>query len=350
MPTVSAALSSRITQCSNWINGLAIVYVFVGYSFSIVCISSQFWAANILGVILLIHTLLWAAYFVHEFVHGTIFRRPGLNASLASVMLFLTGSCYCRFRGLARNHLAHHKNRADFSAFSITDFLKSLPKPLMQLIIVLEWLYFPAINFILRWLCALAPFFGQARRDERWRNSGLLLLRGILFALMGWHSWRSLLLYLLAYICFINILRFMDCFQHTYAVFQLGQAIPQYNLNYEETNTYSNLMPERWRWLNLLLLNFGYHNAHHRVIHCPWYLLPQLDAELYHSEYRQHVTLDRLVKNYHQFRIHRLFHGGGTVVNVGKELNLDQFSGAVGVSFLVLREPLDWLKLNAKTV
>lgn len=109
-------------------------------------------------------------------------------------------------------------------------------------------------------------------------------------------------------------------------------------------------MPARWRWLNLLFLNFGYHNAHHRVIHCPWYLLPQLDAELYESKYRQHVTIDRLVKNYHQFRIHRLFHGGGTVVDTDKGLNFKQFSGGVGVSFLILREPLDWLKLENSAV
>ncbi|MBW4661889.1 MAG: fatty acid desaturase [Drouetiella hepatica Uher 2000/2452] len=350
MSALSAALSSRISQRRNWINRLVIAYVFVGYGFSIACISSQSWAANILGVLLLIHTLLWAAYFVHEFVHHTVFRQPRLNALLASIMLFLTGSCYCHFQDLARNHLAHHKNRADFSAFSIGDFLRSLPKPLMQLITILEWLYFPAINFILRWFCALAPFFGQARRDERWRNAGLLMLRGSLFTLLGWHSWRSLPLYFLAYICFINILRFMDCFQHTYAVFQLGQSIPQYNLDYEEANTFSNLMPDRWRWLNLLFLNFGYHNAHHRLIHCPWYLLPQLDAELYNSEYRQRVTLNRLVRNYHQFRIHRLFHGGGAVADISTGLNLEQFSGGVGVSFLVLREPLDWLKLNPETV
>ena len=136
MSAISTALSSRISQRRHWINGLALAYVFIGYGFSIVCISSQFWTANILGVLLLIHTLTWAAYFVHELVHGTVFRQRGLNASLANVMLFLTGSCYCRFRDLARNHLAHHKNRADFSAFSIANFLKSLPTPLMQLIVL----------------------------------------------------------------------------------------------------------------------------------------------------------------------------------------------------------------------
>jgi len=189
MSAISVTLSSKISQRRNWINGLALVYVVAGYSFSVVCISSQFWTVNILGVLLLIHTLMWAAYFVHELVHGTVFRRPGLNAPMANMMLFLTGSCYCRFRDLARNHLAHHKNRADFSAFSIANFLMSLPKPLMQLIVVLEWLYFPAVNFILRWFCALAPFFGQTRRDERWQNAGLLLRESVY--LLYWDGIRG---------------------------------------------------------------------------------------------------------------------------------------------------------------
>ncbi|MDX2215574.1 MAG: fatty acid desaturase [Oculatellaceae cyanobacterium bins.114] len=346
MSPVSSDLMSRISNRSYGINRLALSYVLIGYVFALICISSKSLTINVLGVFLLIHTLIWAAYFVHELAHGIVFRQPYMNVLFGNIMLFLIGSCYCRFQDLARNHLAHHKNRADFSAFSITGFLRSLPKPLMQLIVVLEWLYFPAVNLILRWLCIVAPFLGQARRSERQRTLGLLLVRGSLFVALGYYSWRSLLLYFLAYICFINILRFMDCFQHTYAVFQLGQSLPQYSLEYEEANTYSNVILGRWRWLNLLFLNFGYHNAHHRVIHCPWYLLPQLDAELYLPGDRQHITLDRLIKNYHQFRIHRLFRGGGTVIDTNDGLNLDQFAGGVGVSFLILREPLDWLKLN----
>ena len=346
MVAVSETLKSKISQRPHWINGLGLAYVVIGYICSIVCIMAQAGWANILGVFLLVHTLMWAAYFVHELVHGSVFRSPRLNAAVAQVMLFLTGSCYCRFRDLARNHLAHHKNRADFSPFSITDFLNAQPQWLRQIIVVLEWLYFPAVNFILRWLCILAPFLGQSRRDERWRTAGLLMIRGSLFTALAWYSWRAVLLYFLAYLCFINILRFMDCFQHTYAVFQLGQSLPHYSLDYEEANTYSNIMPRRWPWLNLLFLNFGYHNAHHRIIQCPWYLLPQLDAELYQPGYPQRVTLDRFVQNYHRFRIDRLFEGAGTVVDGAKELNVDTFYGAVGVSFLVLRDPLDWLKID----
>jgi fatty acid desaturase len=344
-PSLSPPLSVQLSHRNYWINGFALFYVLAGYLLALICLCVGSWGANLLGTFLLIHTLMLAAYFTHEFIHGTVFQNPSLNAIAGNIMLFLTGSCYCHFRDLARNHLAHHKNRADFSAFSIADFLNSLPKPVLNLIIALEWLYFPALNFILRGFCTLSPFVSESRRDERWRTLGLLLVRSSLWLGLGWYSPRGLLLYILAYICFINILRFVDCFQHTYTVFQLGQTLPAYDLEHEETNTYSNLVSTNWRWLNIFFLNFGYHNAHHRVIHCPWYLLPQLDAELYPPPYRQHLLLSRLLKNYHHFRIHRLFHGQGTVKDTAEGVNVEQFVGGIGVSFLILREPLTWLNI-----
>jgi fatty acid desaturase len=335
--------SVYINHRNYWLNGFAIAYILIGYGMGIFFLTRPFWVLNLIGVGLVIHTLIWAAYFVHEFIHGNIFRNPRWDGMFGRLMLFLTGSCYTRYRDIASNHLAHHKNRADFSAFSLPDFLRSLPKPFFWGIIALEWLYFPIINFILRWLNTLSPFLGQQRRDERWRNTLLLLLRGSLFTALAFYSLRAIALYFIAYICFLNILRFIDCFQHTYTVFQVGQPLPQYSLEHEELNTYSNLISIKWWWLNLLLLNFPYHNAHHRAMRCPWYLLPRLDAELYDRDYRQYVTLPRLVNNYHRYRIYRLFNGQGEVVATEKGLNLDNFVGGVGVSFLFSREPYDWL-------
>ncbi|NJN88405.1 MAG: fatty acid desaturase [Leptolyngbyaceae cyanobacterium SL_7_1] len=345
MSVISPELDFRISRRQQWVSGVVFCYCLIAYACSIFCISSKSWTLNAVGVLLLVHTLMWSAYFVHDLIHGAAFRQPKVNGLVGNVLLFLTGSCYCRFQALARNHLAHHKNRADFSAFSIANFLKSLPKPLLQLIIGLEWAYFPVVNLILRWFCIIAPFLGDARRSERSRTVILLLIRGSLFLLLGWYSSRAIVLYCFAYVCFINLLRFIDCFQHTYAVFQLGQTLPQYSLEYEEANTYSNLILGRWQWLNLVFFNFGYHNAHHRVISCPWYLLPQLDAELYPASDRQHISLGQLVGNYHRFRIDRLFDGYGKVINTDAGVNLDEFVGGIGVSFLILREPLSWLKV-----
>ena len=347
MTATQPDFSFYINDRNTWINGAAIAYTLLGYGVSLVCITQPAWWLNLFGILLLIHSLIWAAYLIHELIHNNIFRSSRWNAIVGQVMLFLTGSCYNQYRDVASNHLAHHKNRADFSALSIPMLLRSLPSPLLQVVVALEWLYFPVVEFALRWLAALSPFLGQSRTGERLKNGLLLLLRGSLFTALAIYSSKAIVLYFLAYICFINILRFVDCFQHTYTVFQLGQPLPQYDLAHEEQNTFSNLVSARWSWLNLLLLNFSYHNAHHRVMRCPWYLLPQLDAELYPRNYRQYVTLPQLVGNYHRYRIHRLFNGQGTVTDTEQGLNLDQFVGAVGVSFLLSREPLDWLKLPA---
>ncbi len=344
-PDFNFYINRRTHWTSYLVNGLAIAYVLLGYGFAVFCLTRPSGWVNLIGVGLLIHTLVWAAYFVHEFVHSTIFRYPMWNAVFGQIMLFITGSCYSDYRDIASNHLAHHKNRADFSVFSMPVFLRSLPQPVLQTIVVLEWLYFPVINFLLRWLNAISPFLGQSRRDERSRNAALLLLRGSLFTALAVYSIKAIALYFLSYICFINILRFIDCFQHTYTVFRLGQPLPQYSLEHEEVNTFSNLVSRRWAWLNFLLLNFSYHNAHHRVIRCPWHLLPQLDAELYSRDYRQYVTLGSLINSYHRFRVHRLFNDQGVVLDTENGLNLEQFVGAIGVSFLFTREPLDWLQL-----
>ncbi|MGD1863207.1 MAG: fatty acid desaturase family protein [Phormidesmis sp.] len=351
MLTVSAqkvpdGLATQIIQPVHWLNGLALTYVFGGYGLGVFCLGAQAIWLNVLGVVLVTHTLVWAAYFVHEFMHGAIFKSLKLNASFGKIMLFLTGSCYCRYRPLANYHMMHHKNRADFSAFSISDFLRALPTWATRLIVGLEAMYFPAVNFILRWFCALSPFLGESRKQDRWRNAGLLFARAGLFGVLGWYSAKAVVLYLVAYVCFVNLLRFIDCFQHTFEVLQLGQPMPKYSAEYEEVNTYSNILSSQWPWLNLFFLNFGYHNAHHQITYCPWYLLPQLDDELYDPGYRQVVTLGRLVKLYHRYRVHRLFSGEGHVQDTEDGLNLEGFYGAIGVSFLVLREPLDWLKVN----
>jgi hypothetical protein len=61
------------------------------------------------------------------------------------------------------------------------------------------------------------------------------------------------------------------------------------------------------------------------------------------------VTLPQLVKNFHQFRIYRLFNGQGAAIPTPTGLNLEQFVGAVGASFLVSREPMDWLQVADPT-
>jgi fatty acid desaturase len=334
-----------------WLNSAIIAYILVSYGLSLLCITQVSWWLNLLGVILLAHSLTWAAFFLHELFHQNIFSRSSLNVVFGEIMLFLTGSCYSRFRDVSLHHIAHHVHRADFSPFypfSIADFLYSLPKPTQKLIVFLEWLCIPAVNITIRWMIALAPFLSQNRKDERLRNTLLLLVRGGLFTALAVYSARATILYFIAYVCFLNIVQFVENFQHTYSSFHINGKVPKHSLDYDEANTYSLAIPQHWSWLSLLIcFNNNYHNAHHRLMSCPWYLLPQLDTELYPRTYLQYVSISKLLSNYFRYRIYRLFHGQGTVERREKGLNLDSFKGATGMSFMLLRQPFDWLDISS---
>jgi hypothetical protein len=171
-----------------------------------------------------------------------------------------------------------------------------------------------------------------------------MLIRGFLFATLAILSVKAILLYFVAYISMIHILRFVDAFQHTYDSLPVGEPIPEHCKNasleaarhYEQANTFSNIISVRHPWLNLLLLNFGYHNAHHEVIKCPWYHLPALNHVLYSGQVHHYITLFELVGNYHRFRVSRIFTGQGQVVDRDNHRQLGTFYGAIEVSFLVV--------------
>ncbi|MDJ0746262.1 MAG: fatty acid desaturase [Xenococcaceae cyanobacterium MO_167.B27] len=336
-----------------WLNSLAITYILGGYGFSLFCITTDILWLNILGVFLLSHSLTWAAAFVHELFHDNIFSSRRLNTVFGEIFLFLTGSCYSRFRDLADHHMAHHIKRVDlspFSPFSIQHFLRSLPRPILKLIAFLELLYIPAVNLIFRWMIALSPILGQNRRNERVVNISLLIIRGGLFTALAIYSFRALALYFIAYICFLNITQFLECFLHTFPAFQINGEIPKYSQKHEQANTYTIVISQHWRWLDLLAFcNHNYHNAHHQLMTCPWYLLSKMDAEMYPSDYSQYIPVSKLLVNYlhPSYRLRRLFsEDQGTVEKNENGISYKNFVGATGFSFMLLRTPFDFLKVS----
>jgi len=88
--------------------------------------------------------------------------------------------------------------------------------------------------------------------------------------------------------------------------------------------------------LNLLLLNFGYHNAHHELTKCPWHSLHELDRKLYTGNETHYLTLPEILHNYHRFRLSQIFTGQGKVVDEKGDRQLETFYGGIEVSFLVL--------------
>jgi fatty acid desaturase len=163
-------------------------------------------------------------------------------------------------------------------------------------------------------------------------------VRVVCFAALASVSVKAVVLYALAYVIFLNVLRFMDAFQHTYEVFasrslEAAPADPRRDLRYEYENTYSNLIAERWSWLNLLVLNFPYHNAHHVRPSMPWHRLPALHRSLYGDKDPQVIACRHLIASYHRHRVARILANGyGSVSATGNRAG--GFLGAVGVSFL----------------
>jgi fatty acid desaturase len=317
-------------------NIAAIAYTFASYLGGIaLLLVSPLWL-NALGVLLLTHSLILSAYLAHEFMHSTIFQTRATNAAWGTLMLWLNGGCYTPFDDLARMHIAHHVDRVDFCRFDLPEFLMALPAPVRGLLLGLEWLYFPSLAFLLRLRMITAPFWSPERKKERSRTTLIFLIRGGLFTILGYVSLKALGLYFLAHLGMLTVLRFVDAFQHTYEVFPLGTALPKRDRAHEQNNTFSNILSKRYGWLNLLLLNFGYHNAHHELMKCPWYSLHELDKELYTGEEVHYITLPQLLWNYHRFRISRIFSGQGQAVNEAGITQLETFYGGIEVSFLVL--------------
>lgn len=321
-------------------NSLALAYVMVSYPTGIALTAIAGWGWNLLGTLLIAHTLVIAAYFIHEFAHQSIFRSPKANGAWGELMSWMAGSCYAPFAALRRKHMRHHIDRADVVTFDYKAFLQRVPKWVGRLVLLLEWAYVPAVELIMHGYVILLPFLKAERRAERPRVLGILIVRALAFAALGWYSPKALILYACAYMIMLHVLRFTDAYQHTYdafAVLEDGAAIPDDKLRdreYEQANTYSNLVSVTHPLLNLLLLNFSYHNAHHERPIVPWHDLPALHAQLFPSEYVQVLPMVELLRGYHRDRLQRIVSDDyGEVAKQGTH-RADGFLGAVGVSFL----------------
>lgn len=152
-------------------------------------------------------------------------------------------------------------------------------------------------------------------------------------------SAQAVLLYAVAYLLFLTVLNFFDAFHHTFEQYftDADSPVPMNgrDRDYEQANTFSNVVSARWLWLNLLTLNFGYHNAHHERAAVPWYRLPALHRELFGASPQQLMPLAELLRTYHRNRLRRVMDDDYGAVGAGRG-RTDSFVGAHGVSFLTV--------------
>ncbi|HEY4214888.1 MAG TPA: fatty acid desaturase [Steroidobacteraceae bacterium] len=330
-------MSAFTRWASGWPNLIVVSYTVIGWTVGVWLLTRPEIAANIVGVLLTTHTLICSGYLIHECVHQTVFSRARPNDRLGMLMSWLNGSCLADYQRLKVKHLRHHTDRLDVVTFDYRGVLKRTPDWALRAVLALEWAYIPAIEFIMRGMIIVAPFYYGTTAAEI-RTVCLLALRVALWVALALVSVKALLLYALAYLLFLHVLRFMDAFQHTYDVFsshslEPAPRDPRRTRRYEYENTYSNLLAVRWSWLNLLVLNFPYHNAHHTKTGAPWYRLPALHRKLYGDRDSQVIPCRDLIANYHRHRVARVMaQDYGSVAADGR--GAGGFVGALGVSFL----------------
>ena len=322
-----------------WPNLLTVAYTFAGWAAGVWMLTLPWISLNAAGVLLAAHALIISAYLIHECVHQTIFAAPVANDRLGALCGWLNGACLANYAGLKKKHLRHHADRLDVVTFDYRAALNATPRWVRKTVLALEWAYIPVIELMMRGMVIAAPFYFGTVRD-RIRLLSLLIIRVAFFVALAFVSIKALLLYALAYILFLHVLRFMDAYQHTYDVFpsrslEPAPADPRRTRRYEYENTYSNLVAVRWPWLNLLTLNFAYHNAHHARSGEPWYRLPALHHALYGENDPQVLPCRDLIAGYHRNRVTRVFAADyGSVGTDTTGSRASQFIGAVGVSFL----------------
>ena len=318
-------------------NVCALLYTISGYYGGIYLLCAKNLGQHVLGIFLVTHALVLSAYLAHEFMHGTIFSSMKTNHRWGATMQWLHGTSYARFQELSQGHIDHHIKGIDLYIFDRIAFIHSLPAPLKVMITGLERLYFPAL-FLIRQAVGIGIIYQKGNRLTKAWVLAVLLLRITMFMALGWLSLRGLLLYCFAYIGAVQIILIMDCLQHTYELYPYGAVVPKKSLADEQAHTFSTPISQRYPWLNLLLLNFSYHSAHHAAMKCPWYNLPDLDVVIKQQQTVHYIGLLQVLSNYHRFRIQRLFDAneGSTSLDSQGNLNLDQFYGVMGGTSLLL--------------
>jgi fatty acid desaturase len=319
----------------------AIAYAFVGWGLGVWLMMDHSVLRNIAGILLTAHALVISAYLIHDCVHNAVFTRGAGNDRLGRLLTWLNGACVAEYSRLKIKHLRHHSDRIDSVTFDYRKVLLAAPSWVRTVVLALEWTYVPVVEYLMHGLVVLEALSPDASRAAKIRTAAILLVRATGFAVLGLWSLKAVILYAVAYCLFLQVLRFMDAFQHTYEVYPSktldpSPPDPKRTLQYEYENTYSNLLSARWAWLNVLVLNFPYHNAHHVRPGAAWHRLPELHRSLYSDHDAQVIPLAPLLLNYHRGRCARVLaeHYGDVTPAVEGRRNMSGFLGAVGVSFL----------------
>jgi fatty acid desaturase len=319
-------------------NAVALGWTCAAFLGSFALMAAHQSALALLGLVLCTHAMVLAAYQVHEAAHQTLCATHAANRRAGELMSFIAGASYASFERIRHMHIRHHLDRADLACFDLKGLLQRHPL-VRRLLEVLEWCYVPATEILMHLQVIWRPFWVRSQRRYLPRAAAMLLLRATLLGALGWWSLQALVLYFVAVVLQLHVLNFFDAFHHTFEQFFVAADEPVPMLgrtrSYEQENTYSNLLSRRYPWLNALVLNFGYHNAHHERASVPWHRLPTFHRQLYGGEASSVMPLRELLGTWHRNRVRRVSCAEYGMASQAR-VRADSFIGAHGVSFLTV--------------
>jgi acyl-lipid omega-6 desaturase (Delta-12 desaturase) len=291
-------------------HGGAVAYACFAWAAGFAGLFSKSGILNTAATLLLAHGMIIAAYLVHECAHNNVFRRHSHNARLGRAMTWLCGACYGTYEDIRYKHFRHHVDNDDVVWFDADAWFERHGAT-TRAIRILEFLYVPAQELLMHGIMAVTSFVIPARRQQRARNLRVLAIRGGAFLVMLVWATKAALLYALAYLLMLHVLRFMDMLQHDYpyslTLFSGSRSPHRGDARWEQEHTFSNPLSLRFPIVNWLVLNFGYHNAHHHEMNLPWYRLPAMHREITGDDPERVIPLRAQLRLYHANRVRRVF-------------------------------------------
>ena len=295
-------------------HGLAWVYAVSGYVLGLWGLFAESWLINAGATLWLAHGMVIAAYLIHECGHNTIFRSNRANAALGEMLNWICGSSYTTYEEIRYKHFRHHMDNDDSVWFMCDEFLHD-HLWLARIIQFLEWFYIPAHDLMMHFILVFNAFIVPGRARHRWRNALHIMIRGGIFLAALVLAPKAAILYMVAYMLMMHMLRFMDSLQHDYGANAIlleedppsrfgGRAT-------EQAHTFSNPLSFHHEWINWLTLNFGWHNAHHARPTLPWYRLPAYHKQHISDDPNRVIPFRTQARIYHRYRVYRVLHEGG---------------------------------------
>lgn len=290
-------------------HGGALLYAVAGYVAGIAGLTHASWIVNFAATLLLAHAMTIAAYMIHECGHNLVFRSIRHNAVLGRSLSWLCGSAYGTYEDIRYKHFRHHVDVDDVVWFDYEKFFVNHPR-VLGVTRVLEWFYIPAHDLVMHFIMVFTSFIIPQRRNQRRHNVTVILIRGGIYIALLALLPKVAILYAVAYMMMMTVLRFMDSLQHDYpynlTLFDFDKPPRKGDFQWEQEHTYSNPLSVRCDWINWLTLNFGFHNAHHDDMSLPWYRLPEKHRALFGDDPAAVIPFSAQLKIFHRQRARRI--------------------------------------------